>query len=285
MDPLHPDPGAAGLRAAPRGAGASPRGRSRSRPGGRSGTALALFLAACAPPAQPSASPPGPPAHAGAAADSGAASRTTPPASAPATIPVDPAPGPAGAGAPSILTPALGPPGAAQAAIPAATRAPPPSSSAPGGEPPPASGGASSALPALPVARAEARASEGSSALRVERITPIARDSIFEVAVSVRAPEARLQLLDARDAVVPSSGSTVVAEETRFSLAPDEPLRPGAEYSLRLEGLRASAVTTADGRTFQPLALRLRVVGATPPSPARRKPRGAPSAGLPPAVP
>jgi hypothetical protein len=127
---------------------------------------------------------------------------------------------------------------------------------------------------------AEARAPDGASPLRVEGITPVSPESRFEVAVSIRAPEARLQLLDARDAVVPSSGSTVVSEETRFSLAPDEPLRPGAQYSLRLEGLRSSAVAAADGRTFRPLALRVRAGGAAAPTPARRKPRLAPDTGL-----
>jgi hypothetical protein len=238
---------------------------------------LALGLGACAREASPLASPAG----TGTAAAGGAASGAAPPVSADAA-----------AGAATSAAAAQGTAAASPSTPPAST----PPASSPNAEPtgrpaapplaaPAPSGGPTAPLPALPVVWAEARASDGASALQVEGITAVARDSTFEVAVGVRAPEARLQLLDARHAVVPSSGSTLVADETRFRLAPDEPLRPGAEYSLRLEGLRASGVASSDGRTFQPLALRVRVAGAAAPPPRSRGPKRPPDTGLAPAGP
>ena len=237
----------------------------------------ALGLGACAREASPPAAPAGP------ATAAAGASRAAPPVSADATA-VAATSAPAAQGATPVVSPATprpaNPPAMSPIAGPTGRPAAPPPLAAPA---PP--GGPTAPLPALPVVWAEARASDGASALQVEGVTAVARDSTFEVAVGVRAPEARLQLLDSRDAVVPSSGSTLVADETRFRLAPDEPLRPGAEYSLRLEGLRASGVASSDGRTFQPLALRVRVAGAAAPPPRRRGPKRAPDTGLAPAGP
>jgi hypothetical protein len=233
---------------------------------------LALGLGACAREASPLASPAG----TGTAAAGGAASGAAPPVSADAAAGAATSAAAAqGAPAASPSTPPASSPNAEPTGRPAA---PPLAAPAP-------SGGPTAPLPALPVVWAEARASDGASALQAEGITAVARDSTFEVAVGVRAPEARLQLLDAKDAVVPSSGSTLVADETRFRLAPDEPLRPGAEYSLRLEGLRASGVASSDGRTFQPLALRVRVAGAAAPPPRSRGLKRPPDTGLAPAGP
>ena len=233
---------------------------------------LALGLGACAREASPLASPAG----TGTAAAGGAASGAAPPVSADAA-----------AGAAASAAAALGAPVASPSTPPASSPNAEPTGrpAAPPLAAPAPSGGPNAPLPALPVVWAEARASDGASALQVEGVTAVARDSTFEVAVGVRAPEARLQLLDSRDAVVPSSGSTLVADETRFRLAPAEPLRPGAEYSLRLEGLRASGVASSDGRTFQPLALRVRVAGAAAAPPRSRGPKRAPDTGLAPAGP
>jgi hypothetical protein len=265
-------------------AGAAARGRCPS--GARTfrpGTALFLaLLAACAPDARPIASPSAPQAR-GAATDGETASRNGPPASAhPAApgsmVPANPASRePSGRGAHASLSPAPDPTAAPETAPPAASPGDRATASPPAGDPsaPTAAGGERPAGPGpapLPLVRAEARGADGVSALRPGAVTPVSRDASFEVAISIRAPEARLQLLDARDAVVPSSGSTVVSEETRFLLAPDEALRPGAEYALRLEGIRSSTVAAADGRTFQPLSLRVRVVGAPAPDAAAPAP-------------
>ena len=237
---------------------------------------LALGLGASAREASPPAAPAGP------ATAAAGASRAAPPVPADATAVVATS-APAAQGPTPALSPSspqhATPPAASPIADPTGRPAAPPPLAA---RVPP--GGPTAPLPALPVVWAEARSSDGANPLPVEGITAVSRDSTFEVAVGVRAPEARLQLLDARDAVVPSSGSTLVADETRFRLAPDEPLRPGAEYSLRLEGLRASGVASSDGRTFQPLALRVRVAGAAPP-PRRRGPKRAPDTGPAPAGP
>jgi hypothetical protein len=135
--------------------------------------------------------------------------------------------------------------------------------------------------PPLPIRVAEARTPGGSVALSPAGTTEVPGGSAFEVSVGARVDEARLQLLDARDAAVPASGTTVIDAETRFTLAPDEPLRPG-EYVLRLEGLRSAPPRTADGTAFAPAAWRVSVAGTASAQPARRKAKR-PSRGAPPA--
>jgi hypothetical protein len=93
----------------------------------------------------------------------------------------------------------------------------------------------------------------------------------FQVRVRARTEEARLVLADAQGAMVPSSGSTEVALDTEFQLAPTEPLRPGSSYVLRLEGLAGRIVRDVNGRGYEPVTFRVLVTGRQDPVPARRK--------------
>jgi hypothetical protein len=97
----------------------------------------------------------------------------------------------------------------------------------------------------------------------------------FEVVVAARLVDARLVLFDAQDALVPSDGSTELASHTRFTLSPAQPLRPGAAYRLRLEGLARREVRDSRGGLHEAVDLRFRTTGTPPP--AQRKP--APSRG------
>ena len=94
--------------------------------------------------------------------------------------------------------------------------------------------------------------------------------STFEVRLPFAARGARLVLLDARDAMVPSSADAEVGTTSRFTLVPLEPLPPGSRHVLRLEGLENRLVISDDGRTFEPLVAPFRVAGEPPPAPPRK---------------
>ncbi|ABS26353.1 hypothetical protein [Anaeromyxobacter sp. Fw109-5] len=113
---------------------------------------------------------------------------------------------------------------------------------------------------------------------------PLARDeetvvdpaASFRVELRGEVPDGRLVLLDAADAIVPSSGMREVGATTRFTLAPAAPLVPGARYVLRLDGARARELQDVAGRTFGPLNLTVLVAGEPPkpePKPAPKRKR------------
>ncbi len=111
-------------------------------------------------------------------------------------------------------------------------------------------------------------------------LTPGPSDTVdpaatFEVRLGFPARDARLVLLDARDAMVPSSADAEVGGSgSRFTLIPLEPLAPGSSYVLRLEGLGNRLVRSDDGRGFEPLAVPFRVAGEPPsahPKKAKKK--------------
>jgi hypothetical protein len=94
--------------------------------------------------------------------------------------------------------------------------------------------------------------------------------STFEVRLPFAARGARLVLLDARDAMVPSSADSEVGTTSRFTLVPLEPLPPGSRHVLRLEGLENRLVISDDGRAFEPLVAPFRVAGEPPPAPPKK---------------
>ena len=175
---------------------------------------------------------------------------TQPGQSAPTGVPISP--GQAGeAGAP-------GPSGqAAQADSPA---------------PPPAAPAPPAAPPSLPVVAVEARLGAAATAIPVDgpSVPTIDPGSTFEVRLPFAVRGARLVLLDARDAMVPSSAETEVGAASRFTLVPLEPLLPGSRHVLRLEGVETRLVKADDGRSFEPLAAPFRVSGEPPPAPPKK---------------
>jgi hypothetical protein len=130
----------------------------------------------------------------------------------------------------------------------------------------------------MPVASAEARAAGTATSLSRGPSSAVDPASTFEVRVSAPARDARLVLLDAQDVVVPASVDSEVGAESRFTLVPVEPLRPGSSYQLRLEGLGGRLVRSDDGKGFEPLVLSLQILGTPPPRapPKKAKKKRAP---------
>jgi hypothetical protein len=73
--------------------------------------------------------------------------------------------------------------------------------------------------------------------------------------------------------MVASRGTSEVgASWTRYSLVPDEPLRPGATYALRVDGAVTREAHDPSGRAYGPLVLIVKTAGERPaPAPARKK--------------
>jgi hypothetical protein len=130
----------------------------------------------------------------------------------------------------------------------------------------------------MPLAGAEARIAGAVTALSRGPFTSVDPASAFEVRVSAPARDARLVLLDAQDVVVPAAVESEVGAESRFTLVPVEPLRPGSAYQLRLEGVGGRLVRSDDGKTFEPLVLSLQILGTPPPRapPKKAKKKRAP---------
>ena len=93
----------------------------------------------------------------------------------------------------------------------------------------------------------------------------------FEVELAARTPDARLVLVDAREDLVPASGTRELAAGTRLTLAPTAPLVPGSRYALRLDGAADRDLHDESGRPFSPVTLPLLAAG-TPPAPEPKKP-------------
>jgi hypothetical protein len=110
---------------------------------------------------------------------------------------------------------------------------------------------------------------------------PIGRDgsalvdagASFRVEIAVPLTDGRLALHDEQDAMVASSGTSEVgASWTRYHLVPDEPLRPGTTYVLRVDGAVTREAHDPSGRAYAPLVLVLKTAGERPaPAPARKR--------------
>ncbi len=93
----------------------------------------------------------------------------------------------------------------------------------------------------------------------------------FELELSVRAPDARLVLVDARDDLVPAQGGRELSTGTRLTLAPSAPLVPGSRYTLRLDGASQRELHDEGGRAFSPATFPILAAG-TPPPPEPKRP-------------
>jgi hypothetical protein len=91
--------------------------------------------------------------------------------------------------------------------------------------------------------------------------------SSFELELAAAVPDARLELLDASEALVPSRGARELGATTRLTLAPAEPLQPSARYVLRVYGAASRELHSADGTAYAPVALAVIAAGDPPPAP------------------
>ncbi len=117
-------------------------------------------------------------------------------------------------------------------------------------------------------------------ALDVGRETVVDPAASFEVELSSGSSDARIVLLDGRDALVAANSSREVgAARTRLTLAPAAPLTPGSRYLLRVDGAATRELHDSAGRAYEPIAHPLLAAGSPPPppepkeKPARRRRR------------
>lgn len=87
----------------------------------------------------------------------------------------------------------------------------------------------------------------------------------FELELSARSPDARLALVDAREDVVPATGTRELGTGTKLTVVPAAPLVPGARYGLRLDGAMERDLHDAAGRAYAPITLPILVAGTPPP--------------------
>lgn len=171
----------------------------------------------------------------------------------------------------AFLAAALSAAGCVQPATPGTPDAGGPAAAAisqPGDSGPPAPAGPA----ALPLSLAEARAGDAGVPLsRDGGTTLVDPASSFRVEVAAGLVDARLSLLDAQAALVPADGTAEVAGASRYALVPAAGLRPGAAYTLRLEGALGREIHDARGRAFLPASFALRTAGDPPPAPARKR--------------
>jgi hypothetical protein len=93
----------------------------------------------------------------------------------------------------------------------------------------------------------------------------------FEVVLSITAPDARLVLLDLKDAAVAAEEAHEVGQSTRLTLAPSAPLTPGRRYTLRIDGASTRELHDTAGKPFAPSTLAVLVAG-TPPAEPKQQP-------------
>jgi hypothetical protein len=128
------------------------------------------------------------------------------------------------------------------------------------------------AVPApLPVLSAAARAPGASVPLTAGSPTSVEPTSSFEVRIGARLRSARLVLLDAQDAMVPSVSDIEVGTETVMTLVPDDVLRPGSTYLVRVEGLSGRLLQSDGGKSFEPAGFPLQTTGTAPPKAPPKK--------------
>ena len=107
----------------------------------------------------------------------------------------------------------------------------------------------------------------GAVALTAGGETTIEPRGAFRVELPIAIADARLSLLDAGDAMVPSSGSRLVGQSTVLTLTPAAALTAGGRFRLRLDGIATRELHAGDGRRFEPVEWTLVVAG----EPAPRK--------------
>jgi hypothetical protein len=123
------------------------------------------------------------------------------------------------------------------------------------------------APPPAPVTAAVMKTPAGEQPLSREGITMVDPGVAFRLEVAAHLTDGRLSLHDEQDAMVASSGTTEAGDGwTRYELVPDEPLRAGSAYALRLEGAAAREAHDPAGKAYAPVVLKLRTTGVRPPA-------------------
>lgn len=149
-------------------------------------------------------------------------------------------------------------------AAPAAAAAPAPS--------PAAAASAAPVAPAPILKEAVALEPAGTVALSPTAEVVVDPGATFRIELSRPCADARLLLVDARDALVEASGAQEVGASTRLTLAPSATLTPAARYVLRVDGAASREFHDDAGGSHAPVAFALLVAGEPPPPPAKAPP-------------
>jgi hypothetical protein len=94
---------------------------------------------------------------------------------------------------------------------------------------------------------------KGVTPLSAATETTIEPGASFRVELPVALGDARLSLLDAGDAMLPSAGAREVGQATLLTLKPAAALSPGSRLRIRVDGAATRELHGADGRRFAPL--------------------------------
>jgi hypothetical protein len=116
----------------------------------------------------------------------------------------------------------------------------------------------------LPVSLASALGATGEVALVPQVPSVIDPAAAFRVEIGARLEDARLILLDEQEALVATQGSVELGPVTRFTLRPDQPLRPGTSYTLRVDGASIREIHGESG-PYAPVSFQLKTTGERPP--------------------
>jgi hypothetical protein len=125
----------------------------------------------------------------------------------------------------------------------------------------------------LPISAAVAKAGAAEQPIVRDGVTTIDPASAFRVEVAAHLVDGRLSIHDEQDAMVASSGTTEVGETwTRFEITPDEPLRPGSSFALRVDGAAEREAHDRSGKPYAPAVMKLKTTGERPPPQKAQKP-------------
>jgi hypothetical protein len=150
--------------------------------------------------------------------------------------------------------------------VPAPAAAPEPS-------PSPSPAAAAPRAPAPLLKEAVALEPVGTVALSASSEVVVDAGATFRIELSRPCADARVLLLDARDALVEAAGTQELGAGTRLTLAPTTPLVPAGRYTLKVDGATTRELHDAAGDAHAPLTFALLVAGEPPAPEPKAKPK------------
>jgi hypothetical protein len=111
--------------------------------------------------------------------------------------------------------------------------------------------------------------------LSFDGVNEVLPDANFVVEIQAQMKDVRLSIVDAIDSVVPSTGTVELGLPTRLTVRSKEPLRPGTQYALKIDGHTGTRPSDSSGGTYSAISIKLLIMGdAVPePEPPKKKSR------------
>jgi hypothetical protein len=131
-------------------------------------------------------------------------------------------------------------------------------------EPSPSPAAAAPRAPAPLLKEAVALEPVGTVALSASSEVVVDAGATFRIELSRPCADARVLLLDARDALVEAAGTQELGGGTRLTLAPTAPLVRAGRYTLKVDGATTRELHDGAGEAHAPLTFALLVAGAPP---------------------